>query len=118
MANYVKQVWIDGNTANPVSAARMGVIETGIFDAHFQPAARARRSTTQSITTSTWTLLTFDGEDFDTDTIHDIVTNTDRLTCKTAGKYQWSFMVQVDSNTTGIRAVWVQKNSEALPATA
>jgi hypothetical protein len=86
MTNYVKQTWVDGDPSKPTSAARMGVIENGIFDAHFQPAARAKRTTTQAVATSTWTLVSFDGEDFDTDTIHDNVTNNDRLTCKTAGK--------------------------------
>lgn len=30
---YTKQTWIDDNAAYPVSAARMGVIEQGVFDA-------------------------------------------------------------------------------------
>ncbi len=79
------------------------------------PMARAKRTTAQSITTATWTLLLFDGEDFDNDTIHDTATNTGRLTCKTAGKYVFELMLEIASNTTGIRACQVQKNSEALP---
>jgi hypothetical protein len=86
MANYVRQTWTDAVSA--LSAARMGVIEQGIFDAHFQPAARVFHNTTQSITTATLTALAFNSERFDTDTIHDTVTNNSRLTCKTAGKYQ------------------------------
>lgn len=34
------------------------------------------------------TALTFDSERWDYDTIHDTVSNTDRLTCKTAGLYE------------------------------
>lgn len=30
---YTKQTWVDGNSAYPVSAARMGVLEQGVFDA-------------------------------------------------------------------------------------
>lgn len=41
-----------------------------------------------SIPHNTWTLLTFDTELWDTDTIHSTVSNTSRLTCKTAGKYR------------------------------
>jgi hypothetical protein len=86
VTNYVKQTWTDGSSA--LSAARMGLIENGVFDAHFQPTARVTHSANQSITTATLTALAFDTERFDTDTIHDTVTNNSRLTCKTAGKYQ------------------------------
>src|SRR5947199_110600 len=92
----------------------MGVIENGIFDAHFQPAARAKRTTTQSVANGTWTLVLLDGEDFDTDTIHDTVTNTDRLTCKTAGKYLVVANLVFALNSTGERLAYIQKNSEAL----
>lgn len=87
MANYVQQTWVDGNPSNPVSAARMAHIEQGVFDSHFQPAARVFHNAAQSIATSTTTTLAFNSERFDTDTIHDTVTNNSRLTCKTAGKY-------------------------------
>jgi hypothetical protein len=65
----------------------MGVIEQGVFDAHFQPAARVFHSGNQSVANNTETALAFDSERFDTDVIHDTVTNNSRLTCKTAGKY-------------------------------
>ncbi|KKL69544.1 hypothetical protein LCGC14_2113900 [marine sediment metagenome] len=41
----------------------------------------------QTITTSTWTALTFDTDTWDTDNIHDTSSNTERLTATTAGKY-------------------------------
>ena len=47
----------------------------------------AYSSAEQSITTNTHTAINFEKELFDTDTIHDLVTNNSRLTCKTAGKY-------------------------------
>lgn len=37
MPNYVKQTWTDNNPSFPLSAARMGVIEQGISDAHRIP---------------------------------------------------------------------------------
>lgn len=51
------------------------------------PACRAYRTTTQSITSGTWTSLALNAERFDTDTMHDNVTNSSRLTIKTAGLY-------------------------------
>ncbi len=48
--------------------------------------ARVRHSANQAVT-NTLIALAFDTEDFDTDVIHDTVTNNSRLTVKTAGKY-------------------------------
>lgn len=93
MANpYVKQTWVDNNVANPTSAARMGVLEQGIFDAHYQPAVQASHNTTQSIANNTSTALACNIENFDqasnvADTMHDTVTNNSRLTCRYAGIY-------------------------------
>lgn len=115
MANYVQQTWTDGSSA--LSAARMGVIEQGIYDAHFQPAGQALRATTQIIPNASWTQILFDSENFDTDGIHDTVSNTGRLTCQTAGKYLWSFRVELDSGTSGARFLQVQRNNESLPGT-
>jgi len=51
------------------------------------PACRARRTTVLGTTTAVEIVVPFDAEDFDTDNIHDVVTNPSRLTCRTAGKY-------------------------------
>lgn len=51
------------------------------------PSARAYNSADQSIADITVTALAFDSERFDTDAIHDPVTNNSRMACKTAGKY-------------------------------
>ena len=48
---------------------------------------RVYNSSDQAISNNTWTDITFDSERYDTDTIHDTSSNTERLTCKTAGKY-------------------------------
>src|SRR5262245_40483526 len=65
------------------------------------PAARAYHSANQSINSGTNTTLNFDSERFDSDTIHDNVTNNSRLTCKTAGKYLICCNVRWASNATG-----------------
>ena len=51
------------------------------------PAARVTHSVTQSIANVAVTALAFDTEIFDTEAIHDNVTNNSRLTCRTAGTY-------------------------------
>jgi len=51
------------------------------------PCVSVSKSAGQNFPATTTTLVTFDTEQFDTDTIHDNATNNSRLTCKTAGKY-------------------------------
>ncbi len=76
----------------------------------FDMGARAKNSADQTLATAEWTTLAWNSEDWDTDTIHDTVTNNSRLTCKTAGKYLVSYYIQFDSNATGYRSLIVQKN--------
>jgi hypothetical protein len=104
MANpYVKVGPFNENTTPPLSAANMNLFDQGIFDAHFQPTAYAYHSANQSIGNATWTTVALNSERYDTDTIHDLATNTSRLTCKTAGKYSIVFYGLLDANATGHR---------------
>jgi hypothetical protein len=108
---YVKQTWTDGSGgATPLSAARLGNLEQGVYDAHRMPCACVYHSTTQSITSGPLTVVAFDSERFDTDTIHDTVTNTSRLTCKTAGVYQITAQVDWAVNATGYRQTAIRLN--------
>lgn len=45
------------------------------------------KSGAQSLGNNTYTAISFDGETYDTDTMHDNVTNNSRITFTTAGKY-------------------------------
>ena len=89
---YVKQTWVDNNVSNPVSAARLGVIEEGILDASQAPAVRVFHNTTQSATSGVALALAFNSERIDqaagaASTMHDTVTNNSRLTAIYAGVY-------------------------------
>lgn len=48
---------------------------------------RVYNNASVSIAQSTHVAIPFNAELYDTDNIHDLSTNTTRLTCKTAGKY-------------------------------
>ena len=65
--------------------------------------ARVYDASGQSIANATHTKVNFDREDYDTDNIHDKVTNNTRLTCKTAGKYLIFASNQWGTNSTGER---------------
>jgi hypothetical protein len=118
LANYVKQTWTDGSGgATPISAARLAVVEQGVYDAHFQPAARVYHNANQSIATGTETTLAFNSERFDNDTIHDTSSNNSRLTCKTAGKYLISAQVQWEAGGTSRRILYLRLNGTTKIAT-
>jgi hypothetical protein len=55
--------------------------------------AKLARSANKSIPHNSVTIVDFDQERFDTNTLHDTVTQNTRLTCRTAGLYQvWAVM--------------------------
>lgn len=107
---YVKQTWIDNNGANPLSAARLGVIETGIFDAHYRPCVAVFGSAALSIPNATTTIITFNSETYDTDAMHSTVSNTGRLTAPVAGKYHITGRLAFAANGTGTRQLFIRLN--------
>lgn len=72
--------------------------------------ARVFHNTTQSIPNNASTLVNFNSERFDTDTIHDTVTNNSRLTCKTAGVYLIVGHLGYAANGTGERVAQILLN--------
>jgi len=75
--------------------------------------AKITKSAVQSIANSTWTSLTWNEEVWDTDGMHDNVTNNERITIKTAGKYLCIFMTQWATSNAGDRYGRIRKNAEA-----
>ena len=74
------------------------------------PAARVYNNADITVANNTETTLTFNSETFDTDTIHDTSTNSERLTCKTAGIYEITANIAFDSDADGIREVILYVN--------
>lgn len=64
----------------------------------------------QSINDATFTAVTFDTEDYDTDAYHSIVSNTSRFTVPTTAKYHILFCGLNEASATGQRVVKVRKN--------
>ncbi|MGE3272687.1 MAG: hypothetical protein AB7P40_28365 [Chloroflexota bacterium] len=71
------------------------------------PSALVYNSGAIAVADSTFVPLTFDSERYDTDGIHSTASNTDRLTCVTAGKYSGFAAAQFASNATGYRTMAV-----------
>lgn len=77
------------------------------------PRCLVHHSTTQSVSDSTLTVCAFDSERFDTDSIHDTVTNNSRLTAPVDGIYLIVGTVTFDSNATGERIAFIYVNGSA-----
>lgn len=76
---------------------------------------RVYKDSAQSITNNTETLITFNQETFDNDTMHDNATNNSRITITTAGVYLIKAQLAFASNSTGYRqALFKKSNSSAL----
>jgi hypothetical protein len=73
---------------------------------------RAYNSTTQSIPNNVITALTFDSEEYDSDTMHSTSSNTSRFTVQTglAGKYLLMAHTSFAGNSTNSRWIWFKKN--------
>lgn len=74
-----------------------------------QATVRVKRSANQTLTTGTATAINWDQEDFDTDALHDIVTNNTRLTASIAGKWQVMAGAAIADNGTGYREIAIRK---------
>ena len=73
-------------------------------------SARVHNSANQSIPNNAATALAMDSERFDTDSMHDNVTNNSRLTCKTAGVYIITGHFRWAGNATGGRSIAIHFN--------
>lgn len=85
------------------------------FNANLPPGgytegARAYHNVDQAIMINTETTLALNSERWDTDTIHDLVTNNSRLTAKTAGTYLIIGNVRWYFAATGYRQYKIQLN--------
>ncbi|GAI13046.1 unnamed protein product, partial [marine sediment metagenome] len=76
----------------------------------FNKSARVYHTIVQAIPNETATTLAFNSEDWDTDAIHDNVTNNGRLTCKTAGVYLIIGTGVVETNFDGRRVIVFRLN--------
>lgn len=78
---------------------------------HGPPTVRVRRAAAQSIASGSWEEISFDTEDWDTDTMWSSTAAT-KLFARTAGKYQIAVRGTFAASTAGrTRAIGARKNS-------
>lgn len=78
------------------------------------PTARVYNDAAITLGNATEVDLTFNTERWDTDTIHDTGSLTDRLTCKTAGLYEVSFTGRFAAHGTGWRYIAIYHNATSI----
>ncbi len=77
----------------------------------YTEGVRVYHDAAQSINHDATTTLSFNSERYDTDGIHDLITNNERLTCRTAGKYLIVFNFRFATNANGIRWAYITHNT-------
>ena len=82
----------------------------------YTEGARVYHNVAQSIPNLTWTPSAFNSERYDTDNIHDPVTNNTRLTCKTPGKYISTGHISFPFHYAGKREIAIRLNAAVLIA--
>lgn len=82
----------------------------------YTEGCQVRLGSTHSIPDTSQTILTFDTEEFDTDTMHDDVTNNSRITIVTDGLYLFTFTGFWAANSTGRRNVGLYLGGSSLMA--
>lgn len=93
----------DVNAAAAIAMSKLKLCACSVFS-----------SGTLGVNNTTWTTVAWNQEEFDTDNIHDNVTNNSRLTCKTAGNYLAWGTIDFGTNVTGGRQSALAKNGSRI----
>lgn len=98
----------DGSSWHSMSAG------SGAASSAITAACRVYRTTNQTLTTGVSAPISFDAERFDTDAMHDGLSNTSRITIKTAGKYLIGASLTFDASAVGDRQLLLRLNGLTL----
>lgn len=82
---------------------------TATGSAHTE-GCRVYHDANQSISNTTDTALSFNSEDYDTDTMHDNASNNSRITIQTAGKYILVANIEWEEDADGVRNLFFKLN--------
>ncbi len=95
-----------------VTASKLNASTKTVLDFLLNPPrVNAFSGTGIATATSTSTLVTFDNESWDTDSMHSTTTNPSRITINTSGQYLVSFYARFPPNATGYRMLNLRLNS-------
>lgn len=101
-----------------VSASKLSQLCDAVTFVQNPPLAELRQTSTQSLTTATWTSLTFTTEDVDTEDGHDTSSDTSKYFAVYPGYYQVSGGYVTAGNATGLRGTRFAVNGTAVNASS
>jgi hypothetical protein len=107
-------VILDPAADNLLSASAAGLLADLPAELQVVPACRVSHNVDQSITNNTATVLAFNLERYDTDTMHSTVTDNSRITINTAGVYVVTANILFEGNATGARHVELRLNGTTI----
>ncbi len=93
-----------------ISANRTFDVSLSTSDIPVIDSCEVTDASDQTISNATNTVVDFDSENWDTNTMHDTTTNNPRITIKTAGKYLIAAAITFDNNATGYRQMILRVN--------
>lgn len=100
------------NAGEKVTASKLNSATKTVLDFLMNPPrVNAYVGTAVSVSSGTSTLVTFDSEAWDTDSLHSTTTNPSRITINTSGQYLVTFYARFPSNSTGYRQCNLRLNS-------
>lgn len=94
-----------------VPASKLVALNTALAFLLSPPEAYVYRNAAASTATATWTVITWDVELKDNDTMVDIAGQPTRVVFKTPGKFRVEGLMTWATNNTGYREIQVRKNS-------
>lgn len=100
----------DPSPGNVAPASWGDAVRAGLNYLANPPACRVYNSAALAVAHGVSTVLTFNSERFDTDSMHSTSVNTGRITINTAGVYQVAAMTEWQANVTGIRQLMIRLN--------
>lgn len=111
-------VGTNGQVLTADSTASTGLKWASAPTGAFSGCVAYKSSAGQSLANDTVTLITFDAEEFDTDSYHSTSTNTGRMTIPSGkdGKYLLIAGLRFTANATGSRSVQIYKNGASVAA--
>jgi hypothetical protein len=111
---------VDADVAAAAAIAKSKISTNGTWvltDLPSVPQCRAFATVDQTLTTSVLTAINLTDENYDTDTIHNNITNNTRFTCKTAGLYTIAGeAVFAAASATGQRSLLIGVNASVFIA--
>jgi hypothetical protein len=100
-------------TADPVTLSWLETIAENQNYFNNPPRVKVYRNADVDIPNDDKTMVLWNAEEWDTDTMHSTSTNTSRLVATTAGRYEFSCRIVLAANSTGFRRLRIWKNGDA-----